>query len=172
MSERGLGSLRLLIIRHGKAELAAPSGREWDRRLVARGEAEAEFVGRGLRDPALKPTRLLHSPLVRATQTAQIISQACGCACERADELTLDAPLGPVLEVIAAVRVGVAGERGAVLALVGHNPRLEELAALVCQGLRGRGFALRTGEALVIDFTIGADPGTGKLTRAVRLAAA
>ncbi len=170
MSDEGLRSLRLLIIRHGKAEPAAPSGREWDRRLVARGEAEAAFVGRAMCERALRPTRLLHSPLVRATQTAEIISRGCGCACERADELTLDAPLAPLLELIAAARGGVVRERDAVLALVGHNPGLEELAALVCVDLRGRGFALRTGEALVIDFGAGAALEAGERTKALRMA--
>lgn len=171
MGDAGLRALRLLIIRHGKAEPAAPTGREWDRRLVARGEAEAGYVGNALRDAALRPTRLLHSPLVRATQTAMIISRACGCSCERAEELALDAPLAPVLARIAAAR-GEGVSAGGVLALVGHNPRLEELAALVCEDVRGRGLELRTGEALVIDFAGGADLGEGRLSGAVHLTAA
>ncbi|MFN0010470.1 MAG: SixA phosphatase family protein [Phycisphaerales bacterium] len=157
--------MRLIIIRHGKAERDAASGREHDRALTSVGHAQAEFLGQALKDAGLLPARLLHSPLVRAEQTAREISRGCGCTREVCDDLALDEPLGPVLERIHLAR----GTDTGVLALVGHNPRLEQLGALLCADLRGSGFRLRTGQSVVIDFTATAALDEGRLAETLRL---
>ncbi len=158
--------LRLIIIRHGKAERAAASGREHDRALTSVGHAQADFLGCALKAQGLLPVSVLHSPLVRAEQTARAIARGCGCPCEVCADLALDGPLGPVLERIHMAR----GDGTGRLALVGHNPRLEQLAALLCADLRGSAFRLRTGEAVVIDFSTSAAMDEGQLARRLRLA--
>lgn len=157
--------LRLIIIRHGEAERAAASGREHDRALTGVGRAQADFLGCALKAQGLLPATILHSPLVRAEETARAISRGCGCPSEVCDDLALDEPLGPVLERIHVAR----GDGTGRLALVGHNPRLEQLAALLCAGVRGSAFRLRTGEAVVIDFSTSAGMDEGQQAPSLRL---
>ncbi len=165
MSETG-AAVRVVVMRHGHAEPRSASVSEWERTLTPRGRAEAAYLGEVLRGGECRPGLLLHSPLVRAMQTAEIVAAACGAALRVAQELALDAPVGPVATLIERERGGAA-----VLGLVGHNPRLEELVAVLCPDVRGRGVSLGTGEAVVIEVAAGARAAGGGVAAArIRLA--
>ncbi len=122
--------MRLLILRHGKAEQHSLSGRDDDRTLTDRGIRQAAWIGErlfGREAGAFErlPERVLCSPIKRAVQTAGAVCEYLGMHPEGAQQLTTDAPLSGIvdlLQVLVAQGVSTA-------MLVGHNPQLERLCA-------------------------------------------
>jgi phosphohistidine phosphatase len=121
--------LLLLLIRHAAAAERDPA--QWpddsQRPLTDKGRKVQAKVARFLRQNDLTPTLVLTSPWVRAMQTAEITVEGARIAgapvpCEAlADEPDL-ARLGEC--------VGRQSPE-AIVALVGHSPWMEELAALL-----------------------------------------
>lgn len=73
----------LTILRHGQAEALAASDRE--RRLTAQGQADIPRAAAALDQLCLRrglagPTRLMHSPWLRTTQTATLVGAHFGLA--------------------------------------------------------------------------------------------
>jgi phosphohistidine phosphatase len=115
---------RVYVVRHAIAEERGPA---WPddalRPLTERGRRRFSRAAAGFASFEGAPDRILTSPLVRARQTAELLSQATG-----------DTPI-ETLETLAP------GERGAAtlvklrrmhvdrIALVGHEPDLGQLAA-------------------------------------------
>ena len=122
----------LLLVRHAHAGDRDPS--QWpddtQRPLTDKGRKTHAKVARTLRNLELAPELMLTSPWLRAMQTAEI---------KREVMLLPEPPVpttaladDPDLARIAA-EVGPRAERS-VVALVGHSPWLEELAALLLTG--------------------------------------
>jgi phosphohistidine phosphatase len=122
----------LLLVRHAHAGDRDPS--QWpddtQRPLTDKGRKTHAKVARALRNLELAPELMLTSPWLRAMQTAEIMREVM---------LLPEPPVpttaladDPDLARIAA-EVGPRGERS-VVALVGHSPWLEELAALLLTG--------------------------------------
>ena len=119
----------LLLIRHAHAGDRDPQ--QWpddrDRPLTEKGRKTQRKVSRALGKLDLIPAKVLTSPWVRAAQTAEIL----------VSELGLREPATPCPALAAdpdLVRLAdYIGEPGsdAVVALVGHSPWIEELAALL-----------------------------------------
>ena len=65
--------MQLMILRHGQAENFAVS--DDARNLTKVGRAQAAAMGAKLAEFAVPPTVIAHSPLVRTTQTANIVQQ-------------------------------------------------------------------------------------------------
>ena len=111
----------LLLWRHAEAVDGSP---DHARELTERGRTQASNIACWLRTHGPQQMRVLSSPAIRARQTAEAFSKdvrivdALGAA--------HDAP-----HVLAAV--GWPDEHGAVL-VVGHQPTLGELAALLLSG--------------------------------------
>ena len=76
-TEDGKNEMILLLIRHAKAEDFGSSG-DGSRALTAKGQLQSRQVGRFLKERDLLPDLVLHSPLVRARETAEIFCQTCG----------------------------------------------------------------------------------------------
>jgi phosphohistidine phosphatase len=120
--------MQLLVVRHGIAEDSAASGRDADRALTDEGRRRVDAVARALVELGLRMDRVLHSPALRAAQTAERLAPlldgqdarhaiaACGA---------LAAPPGEAL--LAALQ----GER---LTVVGHEPWLSQLVAWLAVG--------------------------------------
>jgi phosphohistidine phosphatase SixA len=140
--------MHLILLRHGKAESDAPSGRDADRLLRPRGEQQARFVGEALAGRSPRPGPILSSGIVRAVQTARIVQRALGCVLRVEGALETDATPGGVVELIERERGGT-GEGG--LVLVGHNPTFEDLAGILTSGPGAPPITLRTGEAFVLE---------------------
>lgn len=157
-------TLRVLLIRHGKAQRHSESGRDEDRRLKPRGERQAKWLGQVLLKEQLVPVELLHSPVHRAVQTATRLAKVLGCEATEVDALTLGASARGVIELIKKRR------DDGIVALVGHNPQLEEVAQILVPQLRKSGVELRTGESLVIEIPATADLTSGKLASRQRMA--
>jgi phosphohistidine phosphatase len=145
--------MRLIIVRHGKARADSPDGSDFSRDLRGRGERQAAFVGERLASAPGGVGRIVSSEAVRARRTAEIIAAAVGARVEHDDALLVDEPAGPVVDRLEAWGEGLEGE--SALVLVGHNPQLERLAAVLGTpaALRGAfgGAPLRTGEAVVLE---------------------
>jgi phosphohistidine phosphatase len=104
----------LLILRHGTAEDRAPSGRDADRDLTPKGEAQARAAGVALAALGLQPDVVLASPKVRAWRTATLACEALSASpVEHAGVVGLDRD-----EALLAAGLG---DR---VLLVGHEPDL------------------------------------------------
>ena len=121
----------LILLRHAHAELPQPGQADFDRPLSAEGLAEADAVAAWLRDKGLVPDRVLCSPARRARETLDAVVSVVG---------NLDKRLEPAIyEAMPGTLAGlVDGHRDAErLLLVGHNPGLERLVALLNSGQSG-----------------------------------
>ncbi len=116
----------LLILRHAKAQPDAPRG-DWARELTKRGRRDAATVGDWVRGSAGRPDAVVASDAQRARQTAEIVAEAVGFDAA----LTLEPEIyGAGVATLLRVVRGLPDEAACVL-LVGHNPGLEELTAVL-----------------------------------------
>ena len=121
----------LILLRHAHAEPPVPGQADFDRPLSAEGLAEAEAVAAWLRDKALVPDRVLCSPSRRTRETLDAVIEAVGNLDKRLDAAIYEATPGTLAGLVDAHRDA---ER---LLLVGHNPGLERLVALLSSGQSG-----------------------------------
>ena len=114
----------LILWRHAEAEDARPGQRDLDRALTSRGEDQAVRMAGWLNARLPEGSRILASPARRTQQTAQ----ALGRPSETLAQLAPDSPLEPLLQASG-------WPRGAgTVVLVGHQPTLGRLAALLLAG--------------------------------------
>lgn len=118
---------RLLILRHAKAERSRPGERDHDRRLNPRGREDAPRLGTYIARHGLVPDRVVVSPSARTRETWQLAAETMAGKLsavydERIYEATPQALLTVIKETDARVRT---------LLMIGHNPGLHELAALL-----------------------------------------
>lgn len=114
----------LILWRHAEAEEGGASLPDAKRRLTARGEKQAREVANWLKTRMPKKTRILASPATRTQQTAH----ALDLPFEVAPQIATGADTA---DLIAAAHWPE--QSGAVL-LVGHQPTLGRLAALLLAG--------------------------------------
>ena len=146
---------RLLLFRHAKAERSEPGMEDRARRLVERGRKDAAKVGSYLASHSLTPDRVVTSPSTRTQETWKFAAAAFRSPPAATVVARLyDATAGTILEVIKD-----AGPATHTLLVVGHNPGLHELAALLIAsgdiGARERLRAkLPTSGLAIIDFAL------------------
>lgn len=111
----------VFLLRHGKAE--RPSARipsDYHRPLTVPGRREMEKVGRAIRKMGIRPDLLASSPLVRAAQTAEIVSGYLGAAVDEWEVLKPEAPPAGAIKALE--------DAGAdSVMLVGHEPHMSTL---------------------------------------------
>lgn len=136
--------LTLVLVRHGRAEGNDPRLPDFERRLDARGRAEAASLGRRLRARGLAAPWVLASPALRTLETAQLLLESMDAS---ADGLrTLPQLYLAGTETLAdAVRAVDGAAR--TLMVVAHNPGISEFARWLSPAAAPAGFA--TGEACV-----------------------
>ena len=118
---------RLLLLRHAKAERLQPGGRDQDRALTERGCAAAKTLGAYLARHHSIPDCAVVSTAARTRETWTRLAKAFGHAPPaRFEDRLYDASPHAMLEVIKET----AAEIGTLL-VVGHNPGLQELAAML-----------------------------------------
>ena len=150
------------IVRHGKAERAAASGRDEDRALASRGERQADWLGSEIRARDDRPGVIVSSPVLRAITTAKRVNAALGVP------LKEDAGLVVGVPVSAAVAVIEAYNADEPLMLVGHNPQLEYLVGSLVEGL-GSAAEMKTGQAVLLEIDGGSPIGSGRVIANLRL---
>jgi len=121
---------RLLLLRHAKTERAAPGESDRDRRLTARGRADAPIIGAYMVRHRLVPDLVLASPATRATETWTLVAASFTKEPRVVkDERIYNADPETLVGLIRG-----AGEARTLL-VVGHNPGLQDLAVqLIASG--------------------------------------
>lgn len=128
--------MRVLLIRHGKAEDASAWPTDAARPLAAEGRLQVERLAARLVEIGLRSDALLTSPIRRARETAELL--AAGGAGPKPEEWEPLA-IGPELAVIAPTFDSLRRQEVSCLALVGHMPTLADWAEeLVWGEPRGR----------------------------------
>jgi phosphohistidine phosphatase len=119
--------VQVFLVRHAEAVDETLELRDPHRHLTPRGRLQARSLGDRMRWHDCSPTHVWSSPLVRAVQTAELVS--AGLQCEVSVEIAPAlAPQGDVRGVVAALR-GLAAD--AHLLIVGHEPSLSAIGALL-----------------------------------------
>ncbi|HET6604868.1 MAG TPA: histidine phosphatase family protein [Xanthomonadaceae bacterium] len=149
----------LILLRHASAEPLAAGQADADRSLSERGRHEAEASGRWLAEHELLPERTVCSPSARTRQTAELAGAGLGGLDVVEDARIYEATPGELIRVIDAH-----ADCGRLL-LVGHNPGIEQLLALLTEGASDAGRGLPTSGVAVLDFDGGTavEPGCAQL---------
>ena len=116
--------MEVFLVRHAEA---AEGGVDAVRPLTPKGREDFQRVVRGLGALDARLSRICHSPLLRAAQTAELLTPLLvkGGRTE-ATPFLAEAPTKSVLELLQCDAV----------ALVGHQPWMAELLALLLHGSR------------------------------------
>lgn len=149
----------LILLRHAHAESAAPGQDDIDRPLSRQGIAEAEAAGAWLKQHGYLPDRILASPARRARETLEQVLQTLGYVEQLQDARIYDATPGTLMQVADEHR----GQ--ARVLIVGHNPGLEQMAALLASGQSGEFRGMPAGAVAVLHLPADAmlEPGVAKL---------
>ncbi len=149
----------LILLRHAHAEAAAPGQDDADRPLSAEGRAEAEAAGKWLKEHGHVPDRVLVSPSRRTRETLEQVLAIIGYVEQREDRRIYEATSGTLMQVVDEHR-----DIGRVL-LVGHNPGLEQTAALLASGQSGdfRGMPAGAVAVLRLPGDAALEPGVAQL---------
>jgi phosphohistidine phosphatase len=118
---------RLLLLRHAKSDRTRPGEHDRDRVLAPRGREDAPKIGAFIVRHALVPERVIVSTAKRTRETWDLVAAAIGKSPKAEfDERIYEAAPPAILKVIKE-----SGPKVHTLLIVGHNPGLQELAALL-----------------------------------------
>ncbi len=150
--------MRLYIMRHGQAE---PAGRGVDseRRLTNYGVEELTLATKGLLSLGVSIEMIAHSPLVRTTETAQIVGRGLG-AQSQSLEISNFAP-GASPEIMLKEVVGLSMFRS--IMAVGHAPDVSFFSHYILSGADGTALNFKPGSIACIDFPGKLLVGSGEL---------
>lgn len=126
--------MKVYLIRHAEAVSEEVAGADRDRWLSARGRDEARGLARLLRGHHIAFDAIVASPLPRAQQTAELLAAGLGFDGTVDVEPALAPGVHPrhVLDGLAA--------RGDAVAVIGHEPTISALAALLSNQASVAGF--------------------------------
>jgi len=148
----------IILLRHAHADPATAGMSDFDRALSVTGLAEAASAGKWLHNELLIPDRILCSPARRARETLGIVLNQIGDVDQRLEPEIYEAPAG---KLIALIDVHLDTDR---LLLVGHNPGLEQLAALLYSGQSSDYRGMPSAAIMVLTLTGGIlEPGCARL---------
>ncbi len=139
----------LLIVRHAIA--FERDAKRWPddraRPLTSEGAARGRQAAKGLKRLVDRPQRLLTSPLTRATQTAEILTQFAGWP------TALDCPALAPEEPPEAALEALRSQPQKLIAIVGHQPGLGQLiAACVPGAVQPQAFELKKFGVALLSF--------------------
>ena len=152
VEEIDAAAMRLMLLRHAKAEKAEAGMRDRDRRLNARGRDDAARVAAHMAQHALLPDRIIVSSAQRTRETWERMAGtfSTGVAVGYEDRL-YDAGTEAILAVIKATEGSPSG-----LMVIAHNPGLYDTARLLLAHRGGEAHqlddGLPTSGLVVIDF--------------------
>jgi phosphohistidine phosphatase len=133
--------MHLYLVRHGLAARAAAGSTDRERTLTDRGRAQLEAQRMALQRLAWPVAQVLHSPLVRAQQTAAALAPAFGLMPEEEPLLQPGVTLADVQEIAGRAPAD------AHLLLIGHQPDMGRLA----YRLTGASVVVQEGIIMVIE---------------------
>ncbi|MGH7616277.1 MAG: phosphohistidine phosphatase SixA [Gemmatimonadaceae bacterium] len=152
----------LLIVRHGiaedKVEFAKTGKSDDERPLTAKGRKKMKRSARGLRELIPQLGLIATSPLLRAMETAAIVSEAYAAQVGAvAEELRPDAPFSVFIDWLRPL-----AEKSPV-AVVGHEPHLSGLATWLMCGSKESRLELGKGGACLLTFDGAIERGAASL---------
>jgi phosphohistidine phosphatase len=125
---------RLMLLRHAKTESDAPSGRDQDRRLDARGQRDSADIGRFIAETPPFPELVLVSPAVRTRQTWELAWNAMKDRVPPPHVESVPQLYGAeIAQLLHSIRIAAAADPQRLM-LVGHNPGMHELALALTDG--------------------------------------
>ncbi len=135
----------ICLMRHGDAEAFSADGKDETRQLTARGHADNKGVAAQLAARLTVFDRYWVSPYRRAQQTADdVLRHYPQAERETREFLVPEADPRFLLDELDAAD-------GDTFLLIGHNPLVSRLAALLTEGKTSAGRYLATSEILAID---------------------
>lgn len=149
----------LILLRHAHAEPATAGQADLDRPLSPVGLAEAEAAGKWLKENNLLPDCVLCSPSRRTRETLEAVMAAIGYVEKRLEDRIYEATPGTLAALVDERR-----DLDRVL-IVGHNPGLEQLVALMTDGTSSDYRGMPPGGVAVLGFAREAtiEPGVASL---------
>lgn len=153
----------LLLLRHAESPWNHGSGSDFDRPLNEHGRRAARLMGREMRARHIMFDKLLASPAERVVQTIQALGEGYGRPLEAAQERRIYMASGEaLLELVRETEDCVSS-----IMVVGHNPGLGVLAALLVGTAGGEAAAFSTATLAEVRLSVelwrDAGPGTGSL---------
>lgn len=136
----------LILLRHAHAEPAVSGQADLDRPLSPVGLAEAEAAGKWLKENNLLPDCVLCSPSRRTRETLEAVMTAIGYVEKRLEDRIYEATPGTLAALVDERR-----DLDRVL-IVGHNPGLEQLVALMTDGTSSDYRGMPPGGVAVLGF--------------------
>ncbi|WP_126447280.1 phosphohistidine phosphatase SixA [Sulfuricystis multivorans] len=115
----------LILWRHAEAEEAKAGQLDAKRRLTARGDKQAHVMAKWLRAQLPKKTRILVSPTMRTQQTAHALALP----------FEIEPKIGVGADAADLLAVAQWPEHSGAVLLIGHQPTLGRLAALLLSGV-------------------------------------
>jgi phosphohistidine phosphatase SixA len=148
----------LILLRHAEAQPASSGASDQNRRLSGRGEQEAKAAGKWLASHGVKLDRVLCSPSERTRATAELALAAYkhAPATQYADDI-YEATPGELLALL-----DQHGDAGTVM-LVGHNPGIERLVALLVEGRSDEFRGMPPAGLAVLHLSGALEPGNARL---------
>lgn len=148
----------LILLRHAEAEPATAGSDDRHRTLSPRGEQEALAAGRWLASHGARPDRVLCSPALRTCRTAELAMRALApnASLGLADEI-YEATPGELLALL-----DQHADARCVL-LVGHNPGIERLVALLVEGRSDEFRGMPPAGLAVLHLQDALEPGSARL---------
>lgn len=149
----------LILLRHAHAEPGTLGQADMDRPLSSEGLAEAEAAGHWLASQHLVPDCVLCSPARRTRETLEGVLGVIGYVEQRVEDGIYEADPGALIALVDA------HPDAGRLMVVGHNPGLEQLVALLNSGQSGDYRGMPSGAIAVLSLPDGAaiEPGAAQL---------
>lgn len=150
---------QLVLLRHAHAEPATAGQADFDRPLSPEGQAEADAAGVWLEQHGFRPDRVLYSPARRTKETLERVLAVLGNVDARPEPRIYEATPGTLMQIADEHRAC-----GRVL-LVGHNPGIEQIVALLSSGQSGEFRGVPAGGIAVLELPVDAalEPGIAGL---------
>ncbi len=135
------------LVRHGEAEAFDDSRSDEQRALTRNGVDTVRRMSEWLANRSAKPDGILHSPLVRTTQTAEIWGQAFGVTPRDEPRLEPGLSCARLIETVAVYS-------GQTVVCVGHQPDMSGILSQLIGGGRhefspGTAACIETGDIVV-----------------------
>ncbi|MCP5498886.1 MAG: phosphohistidine phosphatase SixA [Leptospiraceae bacterium] len=121
--------MKLIIARHGEAEMFSSSGMDRNRQLTEKGKSDILKMSLFIQKSPIKINQIYYSPYDRTRNTAEIFSQNIGMETKLIEENCL-APGGNYDSILKRI-CSFSNSEG--ILLVGHNPDVSFFAAKLIQ---------------------------------------
>lgn len=148
----------LILLRHAEAVPIEAASDDQQRPLSVRGEQEAQAAGLWLAAHGVRPERVLCSPTRRADETTRLALAAI-------DAAPIPQMLGEIYDASPGELLALLDQHddaGTVM-LVGHNPGIEQLVALLVEGRSDEFRGMPPGALAVLHLNGSLEPGNARL---------